>query len=281
MPTVEVAPRGPRPPIRVRPVPRCDPPFDDELDPRLWADVRQLAFEWPVSRRPQPAVHQPLPLVDGMSRQRLLAAVHAAARYAPSASAIEAALTGQCSSEHEFPDGDTGPGRRTPTVPADVAAGTSVTAAAAAVGTAREGLSAGEAGAAVVGTAREGVFAGEAGDAKLAVRRFVHMCVEVLNGYRPAAHLRRLALPKEAPGVVAQAVEGMRRVAELRHDTRAGHRRERKPRPVGVLRLHHCEPRPGAVEAAILLVTGERTWAMALRLELHQQTWFATALRLV
>jgi hypothetical protein len=35
------------------------------------------------------------------------------------------------------------------------------------------------------------------------------------------------------------------------------------------------------VEAAVLLVTGERTWAMALRLEVHQQTWCATTLRLV
>jgi hypothetical protein len=42
-----------------------------------------------------------------------------------------------------------------------------------------------------------------------------------------------------------------------------------------------CEPRPGAIEAAVLLITGERTWAMAFRLELHQQKWAATALRLI
>lgn len=122
---------------------------------------------------------------------------------------------------------------------------------------------------------------GASGDAKLAVRRFVHMCVEVLNGYRPAAHLRRLALPKEAPGVVAQAVAGTGRVAELRSASRLGHRRDRRPSPVGVIRLQLCEPRPGAVEAAVLLVTGERTWAMALRLELHQESWCATTLRLI
>jgi hypothetical protein len=125
------------------------------------------------------------------------------------------------------------------------------------------------------------VPAGASGDAKLAVRRFVHLCVEVLNGYRPAAHLRRLALPKEAAGVVAQAVAGTSRAAELRREMRPGQRRDRRPGPVGVLRLRLCEPRPGAVEAAVLLVTNERTWAMALRLELHQQSWCATTLRLI
>jgi hypothetical protein len=107
------------------------------------------------------------------------------------------------------------------------------------------------------------------------------MCVEVLNGYRPAAHLRRLALPKEAAGVVAQAVAGTSRVADMRRTRRTPGRRERQPGPVAVIRLRLCEPRPGAVEAAVLLVTGERTWAMALRLEMHQQSWCATALRLI
>jgi hypothetical protein len=108
------------------------------------------------------------------------------------------------------------------------------------------------------------------------------MCVEVLNGYRPAAHLRRLSLPKEAAGVVAQGLVGSQRVAELRRAARgATTRRTRQPSPVGVLKLRLCEPRPGAVEAAVLLVTGERTWAMALRMELHQQSWCATTLRLI
>jgi Family of unknown function (DUF6459) len=125
-------------------------------------------------------------------------------------------------------------------------------------------------------------FAGASGDAHLAVRRFVRMCVEVLNGYRPATHLRRLTLPREAQVVVAQGVAGARRVAELRRAVaRHGDRRGRRPGPVGVLRLRLCEPRSGAVEAAVLLLTGERTWAMALRLELHQRAWAATALRLI
>jgi hypothetical protein len=108
--------------------------------------------------------------------------------------------------------------------------------------------------------------------------------VEVLNGYRPAAHLRRLALPGDAVGVVAQASAAARRVAELRRAARgprAGDRHGRRPEPVAVLKLRLCEPRPGAVEAAVLLVTGDRTWALAVRLERHQQSWAATALRVV
>jgi hypothetical protein len=121
-----------------------------------------------------------------------------------------------------------------------------------------------------------------AGPAQLAVRRFVGMSVEVLNGYRPAAHLRRLALPREAAGVVAQGLSGARRVAELRRAAgRSGHRHARRPGPVAVLKLRLCEPRPGAVEACVLLVTGDRTWAMMLRLEVHQQAWAATVLRLI
>ena len=50
---------------------------------------------------------------------------------------------------------------------------------------------------------------------------------------------------------------------------------------MAVLKLQLSHPRAGAVEATILLVTGERTWAMALRMELHEQTWAATTLRLV
>jgi hypothetical protein len=108
------------------------------------------------------------------------------------------------------------------------------------------------------------------------VRRFVHLAVEVLNGHRPAAQLRRLAHPMDASRVVAQAVTGAHRVNQMRR-TASVHR----PSPVAVRGLHLCEPRSGAVEAAVLLETGERTWAMALRLELHHEGWAATVLRLI
>jgi hypothetical protein len=195
--TVEITPRGPRPMISLRPVPACEPPFDDEADSTVWQSAHQLALDWSPT-------HQ---------------------RLAP----------GDAPSD--------GPG------------------------------------AAPAAPAHRSVVAGASADAKLAVRRFVRLCVEVLNGYRPPAHLRRLSLPGEAAAVVAQALVGARWVADLRKQH--PRHRPRRPSPVGVIKLRLCEPRPGAVEAAVALLIGERTWAMALRLELHHEAWSATALRLI
>jgi hypothetical protein len=203
MSTTAELPLEPPPAIRLRPVPRCDPPFDDELPAEARVSADQLTLPWS-----RPA----------------------------------------------------GPG-----------SGSSDSGATPASG--RDG--------GPIPTGAPGSAMPSAGDTRLAVRRFVSVCVEVLNGYRPAAHLRRLASPVEAPAVVAQGVAGARRVAELRQAARPADRRGRRPGPVGVLRVLLCEPRPGAVEAAVLLITGERTWAMAFRLEFHQQKWAATALRLI
>lgn len=193
--TVEIAPDGPRPAISLRPVPRCEPPFDDEIEPAVWASAHQLALDWSPAARPA----QP--------RER---------------------------------------------------------------------------GSGVVVSAQRAVVSGASHEAKAAVHRFVRLCVEVLNGHRPPAHLRQLSVPADATAVVTQALAGARRVAELRRAAqRAGRRPPRRPSPVAVIRLRLCEPRPGAVEAAVALVTGDRTWAMALRMELHQQTWSATTLRLI
>jgi hypothetical protein len=110
----------------------------------------------------------------------------------------------------------------------------------------------------------------------LAVRRFVRLSVEVLNGFRPAGHLRRFCQPSQAADVVAAGLAGAQRVAQMR-----AARRARRPSPVVVMRVHLCEPRAGAIEAAAVMVTGERTWAMALRLEQHDGAWVATILRLI
>ena len=125
------------------------------------------------------------------------------------------------------------------------------------------------------------VVTGASGDARLAVRRFVRLCVEVLNGFRPAAHLRRVSLPGHAADVVAQGLTGARRVADLRKAARPGGRPAQRPAPVGVIKVVLCEPRAGAVEAAVTLVTGEHAWAMAFRLEMHQQAWSATTLLII
>lgn len=117
-------------------------------------------------------------------------------------------------------------------------------------------------------------------DARLAVRKFISSCVEVLNGYRPAAHLRKLAHPREAATVVAHGVTAAHRVAEARREA-GSPPRTRRPAPVAVIKVSLCEPRPGAVEAAAVLMIGERTWAMAIRLELHDDAWLATVMRLL
>ncbi|GID98191.1 Rv3235 family protein [Amorphoplanes digitatis] len=124
------------------------------------------------------------------------------------------------------------------------------------------------------------VVSGVSADAKLAVRRFVKLCVEVFNGYRPPAHLRRFSQPREAATVVAEGLSGAQRVAGVRPAS-SGRPRPRRPAPVAVLRLRLCEPRAGAVEAAVVLMIADRVWAMALRLELHEASWVATALRLI
>ena len=175
------------PAVRLRGAPLSEPPFDDEVEPAVWASAQQLALDWSAASEPAAAPPEQRPPV------------------------------------------------------------------------------------------RRPITAGASADAKLAVRRFVRLCVEVLSGYRPPAHLRRWSRPAEAAEVVAQALVGTRRIA----DSRRRHRPPRRPPPVAVIRLRLCEPRPGAVEAAVALVTGERTWALALRLELHQDSWSATVLRLI
>jgi Family of unknown function (DUF6459) len=225
--------RDPPSMVRLRPVPRCDPPFDDELPLDAAVSADQLTIPWPRAASGTSA--------DALSEAAMPVALNpAATQGAPRAPGLTGAARLIATAAHDRSDSG--------------AAGSTV---------------------------RGVPDAGTAGDARLAVRRFVSVCVEVLNGYRPAAHLRRLSLPMEAPGVVAQGVVGARRVAELRHAARPADRRVRRPGPVAVLRVLLCEPRPGAIEAAVLLITGERTWAMAFRLELHQQKWAATALRLI
>jgi hypothetical protein len=241
--------RDPPSVIRLRPVPRCDPPFDDELPSDASVSADQLTFPWP--RASSGALSQS---AHGPAETAAPGAVNAATTSgAPRAAGLHGAVGLSGAATHGRADG----------------------------GAAAHGR---PDGGGAVGLALRGGYpsdAGTAGDARLAVRRFVSVCVEVLNGYRPAAHLRRLSLPMEAAGVVAQGVVGARRVAELRHAARPADRRTRRPGPVAVLRVLLCEPRPGAIEAAVLLITGERTWAMAFRLELHQQKWAATALRLI
>lgn len=117
-------------------------------------------------------------------------------------------------------------------------------------------------------------------EAEAAVHHFANSCVEVVNGYRPAAHLQKLAQPREAPTVIAQALIAAQRVAADRQDAHQSPRR-RPPSPVALVHMTTCEPHPSAIEAAVVLVSPERTWALAFRLEHITNRWLATTMRLV
>jgi Family of unknown function (DUF6459) len=235
--------RSAPPTIRLRRVPRCDPPFDDERERDAWASPDQLALPWP--RRAQQA--------------RGSASHVRSPTCAPSGGPARSAAHGA---------GDPRSGTGTPdlTDPLDPAA--------------LRAASASRPAGAVALVPGGGPALGSAGDARLAVRRFVNVCVEVLNGYRPAAHLRRLAQPREAATVVAHGVTAAHRVAEARRQAATPTWR-RRPAPVAIIKVSLCEPRPGAVEAAAVLMIGDRTWAMAIRLELHDDAWLATVMRLL
>jgi hypothetical protein len=111
-----------------------------------------------------------------------------------------------------------------------------------------------------------------------AVRRFMALCLEIFNGYRPTGHVRMLTAPAEVISVVDQLTVARDRVGADRSRQRPTGGRFPA---VGLRRLLVCEPHDGVAEAAAVLESGGRTWAMALRLERHQGRWRCTAARTV
>jgi hypothetical protein len=97
--------------------------------------------------------------------------------------------------------------------------------------------------------------------ARAALQRYVGMCVEVLNGYRPATHLRAATDPQRYGDVADQLV---RRTVRVRMPPGQA---ARHGRLVRVRRLLACEPLDGIVEATVVLEQGEACWAMAVRME--------------
>jgi Family of unknown function (DUF6459) len=110
-------------------------------------------------------------------------------------------------------------------------------------------------------------------DARQAVRRFLATCLEILNGYRPLGHIRPLVSPTEVDAALAQLRAGVERLATPNRAAR------RAPAKVRLVRV--CEPRPGVVEAAVVLSGPGRTWALAFRLERHRGRWVGATLRVL
>jgi hypothetical protein len=103
-----------------------------------------------------------------------------------------------------------------------------------------------------------------------AARRYVDLCVEVLNGYRPAAQLRPFTEPRRFAAVADQLI---RRTTRVRMGTATP---RRKHRPVLVRRMVVGEPIEGVAEAAAVLGHGDLVWAMAVRMERQGDAWLCT-----
>ncbi len=292
MRTVEVTPsrRQPspqRPSIRVRPAPPSDPPYDDEIE--AWASPSHLAGQLALPWSFGPATDAPPAGTDTPPA--------GTAAWAASGTAVGAdAAHGRAAGGRAAGSGatDIGPEADGPEHGrARFQAGAVPPRPVVAPEQGRAGFRAGT-------VAPRPVVTGASAAARLAVRRFVGVLVEVLNGYRPPAHLRPLCRPVEATEIIAQARAAMHRMAESRRASsrppgngprptspatrnvhRAADRHGRRPDSAAVLRLRLCEPRPGSVEATVVLVTGARTWALALRLDGGPDAWAATVARIL
>jgi hypothetical protein len=128
-----------------------------------------------------------------------------------------------------------------------------------------------------------------------AATRFVNTCLEILNGYRPATHIRGLAYPLDAPAVLAETQRAVRRLRQA-----AG-----RDTLLKVRTMRTCEPRPGVAEIAVVVGTDPPTrirttlrtqstpvvrhaaaaspqaWALAYRLEQRHARWLCTAAHLL
>jgi hypothetical protein len=113
------------------------------------------------------------------------------------------------------------------------------------------------------------------GTARHAAQRFVGMCVEVLNGFRPAAQLRPVTAVPRFNDIADQLV---RRATRVRMSPGQAARNGRLLR---VRRMLLCEPRDGVAEAAVVLEQGQVCWAMAVRLERSTEGWRCTVVQVV
>jgi hypothetical protein len=118
---------------------------------------------------------------------------------------------------------------------------------------------------------------------RLAAHCFVAACVEVINGFRPASHLRALFAPAAFNDVVDQLARRAPRLRGQAVEVAVG-RWTARPKPPPPTRLRHLRvgaPRPGVVECAAVLGCDQRVWAMAIRLEHHCGRWACTDIRVM
>ena len=112
---------------------------------------------------------------------------------------------------------------------------------------------------------------------RMIAQRFAQLCVEVMNGYRPPSHLRRML----DPPIFNDACEQLRRQPSTGSNGQRPAARPTGQRPVDPIRVRRiriCEPAAGVVEAAAVLHQQGRYWAMALRLERRPEGWCCPSL---
>ncbi|MFV2085390.1 Rv3235 family protein [Micromonospora sp. LOL_021] len=136
-------------------------------------------------------------------------------------------------------------------------------------------------------------LAGASPEARRAAHRFLAASLEIINGFRPAGHIRRLADPAQSLAVGAQlaiAVDRARRPDDPGRARRGPASPQPTPvvrggrRPVELLRVRQlrvCEPVSGVAEAVAVLGTDERSWALAFRLERRPTGWLSTTVDVV
>jgi hypothetical protein len=113
-----------------------------------------------------------------------------------------------------------------------------------------------------------------------AARRFLDVCLEILNGYRPVGHIRGLTGYNTAT-IIEQMSACLERADGLRRARDPVHALQREHKFVILRHLRVCEPRAGVAEGAAALALFGRTWALAFRLERKRGRWQCAAVRLV
>jgi hypothetical protein len=149
----------------------------------------------------------------------------------------------------------------------------------------------------------------EPSPARLATRRFLATCVEVIGGFRPTAQLRPLCFPEQfaeitdrlrahpatGPGwrsrglayaAASSGPSGARGSMAARGGPaappRGGRANQTGPGDrVVVRRVQICEATDGVAEIAVVLARRDRVWAMAMRMERRRGRWLCTHLEVV
>ncbi len=271
--------------IRVLPVPRSEPPTDDErrvagveappiaaqllpLDLPTGVRVQRSPRSWNAGRADQGEPGGPLSYAGEESR-----------------AAIDDALTGDSAPVGDGAAGSgaaagvAGPTGSPPLRPVDRYSSSGL-----------PGLSA----PADSDSPAAGADSRDAIELRLAARRLLATCVEVVGGYRPLGQLRQFCVPERFDAIVSRLLRpsGLGRGhGATRDSVIAGHgggppRTGRTARTgpgdrVTIRRVQICDVLDGVAEIAVVMARRDKVWAMAIRMELARGRWQCSHLEVV